>query len=106
MGYALVALLFTLIEVGLAVYGYYYDSSKTLYHLFVYGSPVHLVIHLFNDASVLQENNAGIIALALFHFIKYLFFYKAQAAEERHWTFYPALLLEIAYLAYSGYIIY
>lgn len=79
------------------------ETAKTLYHLMIYGSPVHLAMGLFSGNSVLLEGNPVIVGLAAFHVVKYFCFFRARVGEEVEWSFYLAAVLEALYLAYSAY---
>ena len=106
MLFSRLALLFVLIEWAGILYGYFGQSAKALYHLFIHGSPITLAINLFNQGSALLETTPIIVVLLVFHILKYACIFKAQVSEDRNGGLMTAILLEILYLAYSGYLLY
>lgn len=95
--------LLVLAQTCFIAYGFMAEDGKTILHFLVYGSPVYLIAHVLSGESIFQEGNKAIVALALFHAVKYLSIAKAQFTEDREWTLTAAILMEAGYLAYSAY---
>jgi hypothetical protein len=99
-------MLFVLVEWGCIAYGMFGQSSKMLYHFFIYGSPVYLVMNIFTEGSALFETNMYIVLMSVFHVLKYVCIVQSQVLDDRNGTAITAILLEILYLSYSGYLLY
>lgn len=100
------AFLFVAFEWVCIAYGMMSESGQVLMHLFVYGSPIYLCRYLLTQSSAFLDSNPYIIALSIFHVLKYFFMYKAQSVDDRNLPWMLAIVLEVAYLAYSGYLLY
>lgn len=106
MPFSRLSLLFVLTEWGCIVAGLVHEEATVFYHVFTYGSPVNLVINLFVSGLTLFGTNPYIIGMSAFHMIKYAVIVKAQLGDDRNWCLIYALLLEAAYIIYSGYLLY
>ncbi len=106
MLFSRLALLFVLVQWGCIAYGMFGQDSKMMYHFFVYGSPIYLAINFFNEGSTLFETSKYVIMLLVFHLLKYICVVQSQVVDDRNGTAITAIVLEILYLAYSGYLLY
>lgn len=100
------ALLLVIVEYGCIAYGLTMQSSKLLYHVFIYGSPVNLFQTLLGSGSAVIDSNKFIVAIFIFHIVKYLTILKAQISDDTNWCKMIAIVLEIVYVAYSGYLLF
>lgn len=106
MLFSRLALLLVIVEYGCIAYGFSVESAKLLYHIFIYGSPAYLAQNLLGANSALIDSNPFFIGILVFHVLKYACFFKAKIAEELNWALVMAVIGEIAYVAYSGYLLY
>lgn len=86
--------------------GYAGESFALLARIVVVGSPVNMVMNFFaNDFGLIAANKL-FIGLAIFHILKYAIIVKAQLSNPENWAKIYAMILEILYIAYSGWLLY
>ena len=100
------ALLFVLIEWVAIIVGYSLQPAHALYNAFIYGSPIYMAINLFTHGSALLEHNPMFLGLFIFHILKYITIFKAQIGDDGNGLRLIAIILEVAYVLVSGYIMY
>lgn len=106
MLFSRLALLFVLAEWGCILYGFFGQSSKMLFHMFIYGSPLYMVMNAFTSGSVFLDTQKFFIVLLAFHILKYITIFKAQISDDRNFGLMTAIVLEVIYIGYSGYLLY
>ena len=102
---SIIILVMTLIEVIAALAGYVLHSNIVFQNVVIYGSPFYLAMNLLANSTLILKNPLY-IGFILFHLIKYYFFFRAQIVDDDNKPRILAIVLEIAYLAVSGYYLY
>lgn len=102
MAFALTALLLTGVQALLVFLSLSTPGWQFAHDLLIDGSPMHIAIRLLSFHAPVNQPGFVIAVLLGFHLIKYFCIYMARVDDHRVWPFYPALLLEIAYLVYCG----
>jgi len=106
MLFSRLSFLFVLVEWGAIAIGYFMHPAHALYNAFIYGSPIYMAINLFTQGSALLETNPVFLGVLVFHILKYATIFKAQVGDDGNGLRVLAIVLEILYVAFSGYLLY
>jgi hypothetical protein len=106
MFFARVVLVMEIVQWGLIGAGYLLPSPVIRSTMLIYGSPLYMIFHLLTGQSALSDNNPYIIALLVWHVLKYFSFFKTQVDEDRSVKLVIAAAAEVGYLALSGYLFF
>jgi hypothetical protein len=104
--YSLIALLLTLLELGVAAGAFLLHFALIFSYVVVYGSPINLIMNLSNASSAWVDRNPIYLAFAVFHSIKYFCYFKARFLEGSNDKCTLAATLEAIYLVLSAYYTY
>lgn len=104
--YSILALVVTFLQLSVVVAAIGMNRHDLIANFMVYGSPIHLVAHIY-DLNPFQAGKQTLYFLVFsFHSFKYFFLARAFLAESENNSRSAALIFEIMYLFVCGYYLY
>jgi hypothetical protein len=104
--YSILALVVTFLQLSVVIIAIGMNRHDLISNFLVYGSPIHLVTHIY-DLNPFQAGKQTLYFLVFsFHTFKYFFLARAFFAETGNTPRTAALILEIMYLFICGHYMY
>lgn len=104
--YSILSLAVTLLQLIAAAVVIAANRLDLISSFIIYGSPIHLVTHIYEVNPFLAGKQLLYFLVFSFHSFKYFFLARAFFAEEENMARRAALVMEIMYLFMCGYYIH
>ncbi|MFO0389182.1 MAG: hypothetical protein ACK502_05620 [Alphaproteobacteria bacterium] len=104
--YSILALVVTFLQLSVVVTAIGMNRHDLIADFMVYGSPIHLVMHISDLNPFLAGKQTQYFLVFSFHVFKYFFLARAFFAESENTSRSAALMFEIMYLFVCGHYMY
>ncbi|MBY0406299.1 MAG: hypothetical protein K2Q01_01290 [Rickettsiales bacterium] len=102
---AFFAILMTFLELAATALAYVTHNEPLFSDMVLNGSPLYLIMNIFNPGSPIIDGKPIYLAFLIFHMLKYVFIVRARIVDEHPGMTMSAIALEAIYLAICGYYI-